>query len=339
MIKMLNFRSIAVKILVLGGTGFIGRHIVQMCLENNHEVSVFSRGLKENIFPTQVKIFLGDRDFDIKALRACGEEWDVCIDLSGYTINAVNQSVSCFFDKIKHYVYISAIRVFKPMKDTPLTEESEKVEYLIRDPAEINNETYGRLKVSCEKIIEKIFKNNHTIIRPQVVVGAGDLSGRLAYWILRSRSNEKSLLPGDGTDYIQFVDVRDMSKFILNVIQNKIYGNFNLAGHRMQWSRFCEKICFNNGVWVKLDENELTFRELPLYRKSGTNDASFMNVCNKKALRNGLTLSDINSTIHSFCNWIEKCEVENGILPYLNKEHLSLEKELDIISKKRATKI
>ena len=160
------------------------------------------------------------------------------------------------------------------------------------------------------------------------------MSGRRAYWVLKSRREQRALLPGDGTDTIQFIDVRDVAEFIVKAIQNRVFGEFNLAGHRLAWSEFCEKLAFKQPIWVDVAET-LDFRELPLYRKNGTAAAAYMNVCNQKAIANGLVVSDVASTIAAFTHWLDKCGVEHVLLPDIAAEHLSLKKELAIINQSK----
>ncbi|NRB39616.1 MAG: NAD-dependent epimerase/dehydratase family protein [Pseudomonadales bacterium] len=325
------------RVLVLGGTGFIGQNLVRLLLKNGHEVAVFCRGISEDNIGIDVVRFYGDRDKGVDELSVLTAKWDVCIDLSGYLPQQVRESVIFFNERISHYIYISGIKAFLPSLDAPITEASTK-HSCIDDVSQIDNETYGPLKSTCESIVIGAFESRSTIIRPQVVVGQGDRSGRLLYWLARS-GNDKVLLPNDGEDYLQFVDVLDVASFIMKVVEDSIYGEFNLSGYRLKWADFSRLLGIKNGVWVDysiLSEANLTFKELPIFRIRGSKEASYMNVSNKKSIASGFSVSDLSETIDRITEWMGQSNLDQLIPESIRNEHLKLSDEVKLIERQVA---
>ena len=288
-------------VLVLGGTGFIGRHIVGQLVERGHTICVLSRGLRADALPAQVECLRGDRDDGAAGLEALGDrQWDACVDLSGYTPTQVRASAERPRGRVGRYVYISAVSVYGDPASGPVLETFPLLPAAAEDVVEVNGETYGPLKVACEGIVTEFFGEAATILRPQVVVGACDGTPRLAYWLNRVDRGGEMLAPGDGDDFLQIIDARDVAGFVARIIENGVGGVFNLAGPRITWREFMGLLGAGNLVWVSrkiLEAANFDFQVLPLYRPNGGPRSSLMHVSNERASAAGLIIRDFAKTL------------------------------------------
>jgi 2'-hydroxyisoflavone reductase len=229
------------RVLILGGTGFIGPHEVRYALARGHEVTIFNRGKQKEDWPGPVEELLGDRNTgDLKSLE--GREWDVCIDNPTTLPFWVRDAAKVLKGKIKHYVFISTISVYDknemPADETapvaaykgadPMAETAQAV---AKDPA-----LYGQLKAVSEAEARRQFgEAATTIIRPGLIVGPGDETDRFTYWPVRlanpgGRWGPEVAAPGDGTDPVQFIDARDLAEWIVRMAEQRTAGTFNATG-------------------------------------------------------------------------------------------------------------
>lgn len=210
------------RILVLGGTVFLGRHLVEAALAEGHEVTLFHRGERGgSLFEGQVERILGDRTKDLD--RLSGREWDVVIDTCGYLPGVVRLSAEALKDSVKSYLFISTISVY----DDPAAGSDESAKLAeIKDPnvTEINGETYGYLKVACEQVVQETYPDRYMIVRPGLIVGPWDPTDRFTYWPLRFMRGGNILAAGKGQP-TQFVDVRDLSEFTIRQLPVLFEGN------------------------------------------------------------------------------------------------------------------
>jgi len=213
------------KILVLGGTGFIGPHMVREALRRGHEVSLFNRGrTADDLFP-DLQTFLGDRDNELDALE--GHKWDAVIDNSGYVPRHVADSARLLSKAASHYLFVSSISAYASFRianheDSPLaTMPDETVE-------EVTGETYGPMKALCEKMAAREFGEDRlTILRPTYICGPGDRTDRYTYWPVRTMRGGRMLWPGSASDPIQIIDVRDLANFSIDCLEQRITGTYN----------------------------------------------------------------------------------------------------------------
>ena len=289
------------RVLILGGTQFLGRHIVETLLAAGHAVSVLNRGLSPDPLPPTVGRLRGDRDEGPPGLQALmGQTWDVCVDVSGYTPRQVRASAEALRANVKRYVFISAVSVYGDPQDRPVRETHPCLPPAGEHVIDVNGETYGVLKVACENIVQQVYGERATLLRPQVIAGPGDPSGRYAYWAQRAEQGGEMLAPGDGSDHLQVIDVRDVARFVVTVIERELAGAFNLAGPRVTWARFIMMLGARNIVWVDaptLLAAELSFNELPLFRPERGARSGLMDVSNERALAAGLTLTEPEVTL------------------------------------------
>ena len=214
------------KILILGGTGFIGPHMVRYAMYRGHDVTLFNRGRSNpGLFPG-VETLIGDRDDQLDALR--GGTWDAVIDNSGYVPRHVRDSAELLSDSVGRYLFTSTGSVYNFDQDE-LTEDAELLP--IDDPAsEDVDRYYGPLKVLCENAVTDTYKERGTVVRLHVVAGPGDPTDRFTYWPVRIDHGGEIIAPGSQSTPVQFIDVRDLAEFMMLLLERDIGGTYNAAG-------------------------------------------------------------------------------------------------------------
>lgn len=225
------------KILVLGGTAFIGPHFVRLALRRGHSVAVFNRGRTEKrigALPDSVEKLIGDRDPKVgEGLKALEGDrmWDVVVDNSGYYPRHVAASADLLAKRAGQYLFISSISAYK----MPIAMNADETAELatLTDPTVEDmggGANYGGLKVLCEQAAEKAMPGKVAIVRPTFIVGPGDPTDRFTYWPVRVSKGGKMLCPGTPGDPMQFIDVRDLAAFMLTLAENRTMGAFNACG-------------------------------------------------------------------------------------------------------------
>jgi len=216
------------RLLILGGTTFLGRHLVEAALERRHVVTLFNRGrTNPGLFP-QVERIIGDRDGGLDALA--GRRWDAVIDTSGYIPRLVRQSAIALEAATEHYCYVSTISTYaKP--PPPGFDETAPIATLDDPQAEaVTPETHGALKGASETAVNAILPGRTLIIRPGLIVGPYDPSDRFGYWVARLRRGDTVLAPGRADAPIQLVDVRDLAAWMIRMVEPHATGLFNATG-------------------------------------------------------------------------------------------------------------
>jgi 2'-hydroxyisoflavone reductase len=217
------------RVLILGGTQFLGRHLADAALAQGHSVTLFNRGTKSmGLFP-EAEHLRGDRDSDLTALH--GRRWDVAIDTSGYVPRAVRASAELLANAIEHYTFVSSISVYSGWPEVPHIDETAPVATL-SDPAieEVNGETYGPLKALCEQAVEQKLPGRTLIVRPGLIVGPYDPTDRFSYWPARVARGGEMLAPGRPERLVQVIDARDLAEWILQMAANRATGTFHATG-------------------------------------------------------------------------------------------------------------
>ena len=222
-------------LLILGGTGFIGPHQVAYALRRGHHVTLFNRGRQKQIWLGPVEMLTGDRDGDLQALA--GREWDVCIDNSTTLPRRVRSAAHVLRGHIGHYVFISTISVYAA-HDKPNAETAPLAVYEGSDPMaetigslSADRRLYGPLKALSENEAQTQYsEDNTTVIRAGLIVGPGDQTDRFTYWPARLTRGGRILAPGDGSDPVQFIDVRDLAEWTIRVAESRTAGVFNATG-------------------------------------------------------------------------------------------------------------
>lgn len=306
--------------LILGGSRFVGRHIVEHLLAAGYRVTILNRGQSPDELSPAVERLRGDRDAGATGLDALrGRTWDACIDVSGYTPKQVRPVAQMLNGHVGRYVFISAVSVYGDPIERPVRETHLRVPPTGDDVPELNSETYRRAKVACEDIVEGVFGARCTILRPQIVVGAHDPYDRYSYWVRRAGQGGAMLAPGDGDDHVQVIDALDLACFARIVLERNSAGSFNLAGPRLKWREFLRITGATNLVWVAGDvikAADILESELPLYRMERGPRSGLMDVSNDRAIAAGLTLTDPALTVQRVRAWLPFCRLH----PALSRE-------------------
>jgi 2'-hydroxyisoflavone reductase len=290
------------RLLVLGGTKFLGRHLVEQALARGHEVTTFTRGLTNPGLFDGVEELRGDRDGGLDALAE--GRWEACVDTSGYYPRVVRQSAELLRDRVGHYTFVSSISAYADFRgplseDSPLaTLEDETVEEM---GAEFQN--YGGLKALCERVVQDVFGDRALIVRPGLIVGPHDPTGRFTYWARRLREGGPILAPGPPGRKVQFVDVRDLVAWMVALAERRVGGVFNATNEGVAWG---ELLAAADVVWADdgflLERGVGEWMELPLWvadsEMAGIHQADV-----SRAVGAGLQFRPIDETIRDTADW------------------------------------
>jgi 2'-hydroxyisoflavone reductase len=324
------------KILILGGTGFIGPHQVETALGRGHQVSIFNRGkTAPNMFP-QVENLIGDRDNDLGALK--GRKWDAVIDNSGYIPRWVRQSAVALKPNVGQYLYMSSLSVYADNSVIGLTEKGQRLK--LEDPTteERSPQTYGGMKALSEDHVKDSFPDNSTLIRAGLIVGPGDPTDRFTYWPVRMHRGGETLAPGTPKDPIQCIDVRDLARWTIQAIEDRHYGPYNVTGpyHQMTMGQFLDiTVDTTNSTstltwipWEFLKANNVSpWTDLPLWVPPNSGMDGFVQVDITRAVKADLTFRPMAQTVQDSLAWHRT--IDDGPL----KAGLTAEREAEILKK------
>jgi 2'-hydroxyisoflavone reductase len=213
------------RILIIGGTAFVGRHITQAALDAGHEVTLFHRGQTGADLFSQATHLTGDRNLDLSALA--GRRFDATIDVCGFFPRQVRSLAAALDGRGGRYVFISSMSAYSDAVPRYYDESAPLAEISDPDATEITVENYGGLKVACERASTELFGPDTTIIRPTYVIGPYDPSYRFNYWVDRLATGGTVLAPGDPDDPIQVIDARDQASWIVSLLDRSITGTFH----------------------------------------------------------------------------------------------------------------
>ncbi|MDQ3804699.1 MAG: SDR family oxidoreductase [Acidobacteriota bacterium] len=305
------------KLLILGGTLFLGRHLVEAALARGHEVTLFNRGQRNpELFPGAEKL-RGDRGGNLDALR--GRSWDAVVDTSGYVPRLVRDSAELLADAVKLYVFVSSVSVYADFS-RPLDEGSPLATMPDEAVEEVNGETYGPLKVLCERAAEAAMPGRVLIVRPGLIVGPHDPTVRFSYWTARVARGGEVLAPGNPETQIQFIDARDLAEWTLRMVEGGRAGVYNASGpdYVLTMGRFLEE-CLTVSrsdarlTWVNeqflLERGAQAWSELPLWiPESSETHRYFLRPNIDRALAAGLTFRPLAETIRDTLTWQRESE-------------------------------
>lgn len=327
------------KILILGGTGFLGPAIVRYARSHGHDLTLFTRGrTNTDLFP-DIEMLVGDRDGNLKALE--GRTWDVCIDTSGYVPRIVTDSVRLLADSINQYIFISTVSVFADFTVKGLNESSPVGILEDETQEDITGLTYGPLKALCEQATEREMRGRATIIRPGLIVGPMDRSDRFTYWPVRIAKGGEVLTPEAPDIVTQVIDVDDLAIFIVRCAERNITGTFNAtspAEELVMGEIFeaCRKVSGSDATFTYvseefMEEHEVAaWSDMPVYVPLGGSDAGHPYIDVTKALRQGLTFRPISETIRNTLNWWSTVSSERKEKPL--RSGLTSEREQELLA-------
>ncbi len=297
-------------LLILGGTRFLGRYLVEAALRDGHGVTLFNRGISDpGLFP-EVETIKGDRDGDLSSLR--GRRWDAAIDTCGYLPRVVRASAGLLADAVDHYTFVSSISVYAEDIGPGADEDAPVVE--LEDPTveHVTGETYGGLKALCERAAEEEMPGRVLNVRPGLISGPHDPTDRFTYWPRRVAGGGEVLSPDRPEHQVQYIDVRDLASWMVKMAAGCQTGTYNATGpdYILQMGKLLEECEAIGGggaefVWVSeefLEENGVEpFTEMPLWVPREY--AGMMEVDCGRAIGAGLTFRPVSETVRDVLEW------------------------------------
>jgi 2'-hydroxyisoflavone reductase len=301
------------KILILGGTVFLGRALVESALNSGHEVTLFNRGKTNPGLLPGVEEIHGDRKESLDSLA--GRTWDAAIDTSGYFPKDVRESAGFLSGLVEHYTYTSSISAYASFKDTWQDENGPLARMEDENVQEITGETYGPLKVLCEEEAEATMPGRVLVIRPGLIVGPHDPTDRFTYWPYRVWKGGEVLAPGSSERGNQFIDVRDLADWNISMVERGITGVYNATGPNKPVSmgellETCQSVSGSEARFIWADETFLQennvgeWIEMPLWVPETNPDTQGLNKIDiSKAVREGLTFRSLAITVRDTLVW------------------------------------
>ncbi|MFD2673347.1 SDR family oxidoreductase [Marinicrinis sediminis] len=302
------------KLLILGGSMFVGYHMTKAALDAGHEVTLFNRGKTDpDAFPEAEKL-IGDRMENLTALQ--GRQWDAVIDTSGYLPRVVKASVALLADQVKQYIFISTISVYQDFLN-PGVDETYPVSEMDDPTNEDVRSYYDELKVLCERTVEDYFPERGLYIRAGLIAGPRDPLDRFTYWPTRMKRGGDVLVGGNPDDAIQFIDVRDLAEWTIRMIENEETGVYNATGPdepltMQQLLETCRQVTDVEAKFIYADSDFLMEKkvipwdELPLWNPKQGETAHmtyYLAVSNEKARAKGLRFRPLQETIRDILSW------------------------------------
>lgn len=336
------------KILILGGTSFLGPHQIAYALQRGHEVSIFTRGktipkIHQELF-SKVEHLIGDREDDLEALK--NRKWDVVIDNSGRKTKWTEDTAQLLVNQVEYYMYTSSISVYYPYFGDDFSEKRSLVTKIPADASEEEIQTYeyGVMKATSELATLNTFGPERSfIVRPTLIVGPGDRTDRFPYWLARLEKGGDIIIPGRTDEVIQYIDVRDLAEWMIRLVENKTAGIYNGSGpgFKMTTNAFVHGIHanYNSPVnYIQIDD--LTFLEenglyaiqpwvieLPEYAGMSKSD-------NSKAIQADLQFRPLSETVSATKEWWYSSAVSQERRDnILYGERSFMKREKDILTK------
>jgi 2'-hydroxyisoflavone reductase len=307
-----------VRLLVLGGTVFVGRTVVETALAEGHEVSIFTRGRRgPELFP-EVERLEGDRDGDLSALAR--GRWDAVVDTSGYFPRQVRATAQLLADRVEHYTFVSSVSVYADASALD-TDEDAPVHELAPGAPETtaSAESYGGFKALSERAAEAAMPGRVANVRPTVIAGPYDPTNRFTYWVTRLAAGGEALVPEPRGQRVQVIDARDLADWIVRLAEGRVVGVFNATGPAAPLTMEGLVTGIRDAVgpdatFVWVDEEFLLsasvdpFADLPFWLAPAANPewAGFNSHDSTRALAAGLRLRPLAETARDTLAWAER---------------------------------
>lgn len=299
------------RILIVGGTSFVGRGVAWAASNAGHDVTVINRGQTPSDLPESVTRLVGDRQGDMSALD--GLSFDVTVDAIAYRPIDVDTLSLALGNRGGHHIQISSVSAYEDPPKEGATEETATLRddtTLARD-AEVTGETYGPLKAACERAAQQHFGDQLTFVRPTFVIGSHDATLRFPYWVQRLRRGGSIAVPGPRDNALQYIDARDLGEFVVTLAANSTLGAFHAAGPYPP-GRFCdviqtisEQVSPSDTRLVEISPRHIKSHHLetrfPLW--SGSNSETALAVDPAKAVAAGLTFRDLSDSVEDVIEW------------------------------------
>lgn len=327
------------RILIIGGTRFVGRHLVDAALARRHAVTLFNRGRSNpDLFP-QVEKITGDREKDLGKLA--GRIWDAVIDVVGYVPRLVRLSAESLEGSVSRYVFISSISAYADFKKTGMDESYPLAKMPDKPTDENDPETYGSRKAACEQIVRDVYGERALIVRPGLVVGPHDPTDRFTYWPVRVARGGAVLAPDSPEATTQFIDGRDLAEFVIRLTEENASGVYNAAGpdYQLTFGRLlevCKQVSGSDATfrWASPEflarNNVQGWSDMPAWVPDDE-EIGFSHLDVSKGIRAGLKFRPLEETVRDTLEWAKtrpadhepraglKAEREQELLELLNK--------------------
>ena len=332
------------KILILGGTGFVGPHQVRHALQRGHQITIFNRGRSApGMFGKDVEEIAGDRSASLDVLK--GRKWDAVIDESASQSSApewVKNSATALRDSTDQYLFISTRSVYYDTSRVPMTADAPVLTRENTPIPEGRPLTYGHAKAYAEKEAHAAMPGRVTVVRPGLIIGPEDDTDRFTYWPVRIARGGEVLAPGDGTDHVQIIDVRDLVEFCVKLVEDRTYGVFNGVGPQMgqPFKEFVERIrrgVSSDATFTWVDAEFLRAnganpygRELPVFQVMKGRTAGFARFDLTPELKAGIKFRPMEETARDTLAWWKTLPAERqaalkaGFTPEREKALLEL---------------
>lgn len=326
------------RVLILGGTGFLGPHFVEALQAGGHQLTLFNRGKSNPGLFKNIETLIGDRDGKLDALK--GRDWDVVIDDSGYVPRQVKLTADLLKEHVRHYIFVSSISVYGAFPKAGLDEDDKVATPPDAKVEEVTGETYPGLKAGCEQVVESTYGSRCTIVRPHYVVGPGDSTDRFTYWVVRVARGGQMLAPGSANDPLQYIDVRDLAAFMRRCAEQRPPGRFNACtpprAHTMgELMDSGKRVSGSNATFVWADaafiqSNGLMEKgEIPIWLPSTGPLSGALLVSSARAVQQGLRFRDLDTTVRDTLDWYKKRPADQqklavGLTPEREAELLKL---------------
>jgi 2'-hydroxyisoflavone reductase len=315
------------KLLVLGGTRFVGLHLVSAALARGHEVTLFNRGNHPSATVTNVETIYGDRNRDLAKLQ--GRHWDAVVDTSGYLPRTVRAAAETLSQSVASYVFISSLSVYADVSVSGVDEtavvkrvtseqldQANQIDSSGQASAVTYGNMYGGLKALCEEAVEEVLPDRVLTIRPGLIVGPHDYTDRFTYWVERVARGGEVLAPGRPDRSVQFIDARDLAEWTVRMIERRGTGVYNANGLPGKLTmegllEQCRTATDSDAsfTWASYDfliqEGVIPWSEMPLWlpEEGAPHTKGFMLVNCDKAVSAGLSFRPLNETIRDTLSW------------------------------------
>ena len=333
------------KILILGGTAFLGPSVIHEARARGHEITLFNRGrTNADMFPDLEKL-LGDRDGNLESLK--GRQWDVCLDNSGYIPRMVKDSAELLAPNIGQYVFISSISVYADFSQRGLNEKSpvavvtDEQLAAAKTQKDITGENYGALKALCEQAAEKACPGRTCVIRPGLIVGPMDRTDRFTYWPVRVARGGEVLAPGTPDTVTQVIDVRDLAEFVVRCLEQKTMGIYNATSAPGELTmgellESCKRVSGSNATFTWADAAWLEKKEvaawsdMPVWVPLEGSEAGHPFIDVSRAIEAGLRYRPISETVRGTLDWWATVPQERKDAPM--KAGITAEREKELLA-------
>lgn len=334
------------RLLVIGGTGFLGPHVVERALARGHSLTLFNRGrTNPTLFAGKVEQLRGDRKTDVSALER--GTWDAVIDTSAYIPADVTRVATLLAPRVKHYQIISSISVYADFSKPGMDETHPLAQLTDPTVTAVTGETYGGLKALCEQAAEKAMPGRTLVIRPGLIVGPGDPTDRFTYWPVRVSRGGDVLAPNAPDDAVQCIDVRDLAQFMVHTLEQRTTGIFNAdapAGS-LTMGRLLETCRTVSGsdarmVWVPTDflaqHKVRPWSDMPVWLPAQGDEAGQGRISTARAQGAGLTYRPLAETVADTLAWVKTWPAARQAAPL--KAGITPEREREVLAAWTATR-